>query len=345
MWNTTPDRELLDAAKKGELYKTSGLARQVDRLLASPRLEAGVRAFFTDMLQLELFETLAKDPTLYKKFTLTAAQDAREQTLRTIVQILVQEDGDYRDLFTSRKTFLTSDLAALYRVPFPSESDDTNGWVPYEFPKDSDQSGILTQASFVALHSHPARSSATLRGKALLEIFECVRVPDPPGNVNFTVVQDTGNPMYKTARARLMAHAREPMCAGCHHLMDPAGLAFEVFDTTGQHRDQENGVDIDSSGIFGGTKFDDVVGLGKIIHDQPSTASCLIKRLYDYGLGRTESKSEEEWRANDLEKSFARSNYRFRPLLREMATNEHFYQIPAAPAGIAMAASESERSK
>lgn len=116
MWNTTPDRELLDAAKKSELYKPSGLAKQVDRLLASPRLEAGVRAFFTDMLQLELFDTLAKDPALYKKFTLRAAQDAREQTLRTIVQILVQEDGDYRDLFTSRKTFLTSDLAALYRV-------------------------------------------------------------------------------------------------------------------------------------------------------------------------------------------------------------------------------------
>src|SRR5262249_10794750 len=50
LWNSAPDSELLRAAEAGELETSRGLAHQADRLLSSPRLEAGVRAFFTDML-------------------------------------------------------------------------------------------------------------------------------------------------------------------------------------------------------------------------------------------------------------------------------------------------------
>src|SRR5204863_6420555 len=67
LWNAAPDPILLDAAAKGELNTPAGLAKQVDRLLASPRLEQGVRAFFTDMLAFDGFETVAKDNTLFPK--------------------------------------------------------------------------------------------------------------------------------------------------------------------------------------------------------------------------------------------------------------------------------------
>ena len=108
------------------------------------------------------------------------------------------------------------------RLASPNGLTDT--WEPYEFAASDHQAGILTQASFVALHSHPGRSSPTLRGKALRELVLCQKVPDPPGNVNFTIVQDTANPNYKTVRQRLGAHATEAMCAGCHKIHRPHGL-------------------------------------------------------------------------------------------------------------------------
>ena len=49
--NSTPDRELLNAAGTGQLDTEAGLARQVERLMASPRYTGTVRAFFQDMLQ------------------------------------------------------------------------------------------------------------------------------------------------------------------------------------------------------------------------------------------------------------------------------------------------------
>ena len=86
------------------------------------------------------------------------------------------------------------------------------------------------------------------------EILLCQKVPDPPGNVNFNVVQDTNNPDYKTARERLTAHRTEPTCAGCHKIMDPIGLALENFDSSGGYRATENGAPIDASGELDGVE-------------------------------------------------------------------------------------------
>ena len=334
LWNTMPDDELLAAAARGELHNDKGLARQVDRLLASPRLESGVRAFFTDMLGFDTFATLAKDATLYPKFTFKVAEAAQEQTLRTLVDHLLMDKGDYRDIFTTRKTFLTPLLASVYRVRMASPNGLTDTWSPYRFADDEPQAGILTQASFVALHSHPGRSSPTLRGKALRETLLCQKVPDPPANVNFNIVQDTANPNFKTVRQRLLAHSTEAMCAGCHKITDPMGLALENFDAIGGYRRLENGAVIDSTGELDGVRFGDAVGLGKAMHDNTAAPACLIKRAYTYAVGREATPAESTWLNADVTRQFAADGYRLPLLLRRIAVNETFYRVagPSADA-------------
>ena len=330
LWNNAPDDELLAAAAKGDLDTQKGLSKQVDRMIASPRLEDGIRAFFTDMLEFERYETLSKDSTLYPKFNFKVGEEEQEQTLRTIVDHLITRNADYRDLFTTRNTFLTRTLAAIYEVPLKSVN---GGWQPYEFAPDSGHTGILTQASFVSLHSHPGRTSPTLRGKALREALLCQKVPDPPGNVNFAIVQDTNNPNYKTVRQRLTAHATEAMCTGCHKIMDPMGLALENFDTVGGYRKNENGVKIDASGELDGVKFTDAVSLGKALHDNPSTSSCIVNRIYSYGVGRKPTKSETEWLKTTALKNFEADGYKVPMLLKRIATSDTFFRIlPAVPA-------------
>src|SRR4051794_10089978 len=106
LWNTTPDAELLRAAESGDLNTSAGLAKQVDRLLASPRLDAGMRAFFDDMLQLDTFDTVSKDSLLYPKWGSGMADSAREETLRTVIGLALHENGDIRDLMTTRQTWI-----------------------------------------------------------------------------------------------------------------------------------------------------------------------------------------------------------------------------------------------
>jgi hypothetical protein len=325
LWDTAPDEELLAAAQHGDLYDPAKLATQVDRLLASPRLEVGVRAFFSDMLGFDSFDELAKDSVIYPKFSLKVANDAKEQTLRTVADFLVAERGDYRDLFTSRKTFLTRNLGMLYRVPVETR----NGWEKHVFPVGDARAGLLSQISFLALHSHPGRSSATLRGKAIRELLLCERVPMPPPNVNFAIVQDTNNPKFKTARERLTAHRTDAVCAGCHKIMDPVGLGLESFDGAGQYRTTENGARIDPSGELDGVAFKDAVGLGQAMHDNPAATACLVSDVYRYAAGRDVEPGERNF-IGWLKGRFAADGYRLPDLLRRIALSDAFYRVSAS---------------
>jgi hypothetical protein len=325
IWNATPDDALLRAAERGDLETSKGRARQVERLLASPRLEGGVRAFFADMLGFEGFDELQKEQNLYPKFSFQAASDAKEQTLRTIVDLLVTNQGDYRDLFTTRKTFLTRSLGPIYDVPVK----EGPGWQSYEFPEGDPRTGILTQLSFVALHSHAGRSSPTLRGKAVRELLLCQHVPAPPSNVDFALVDNTDDPRFRTARDRLTAHRANPTCAGCHAIMDPIGLALENFDTAGEFRRAENGAPIDSSGQLNNREFQDAASLGRVLHDDPAATACLVRRVYEYGVGRAPEKGETVW-LNDINKHFAQDGYRIPDLLRRIALSDAFYRVAPA---------------
>lgn len=324
LWNAAPDAELLAAAESGALQTRKGLSAQVDRMLASPRLEDGVRAMFDDMFEFENFGMLSKDATIYPIFTGETAVDAREQTLRTIVDQLLVRRGDYRDLFTTRQTFMSQSLATVYKVAAQGP-----GWTPYEFPPDSPYAGLLTQVSFQALHSHPGRSSATLRGKALREVFLCQVVPRPPANIDFSAVQNPDGKV-KTARERIAFHLQNPSCAGCHRIMDPTGLPMESFDGAGQFRHVENGVDIDTSGNLDGVEFQDVAGLGKALHDNPQVPWCAVRRTFAYATG-TSSDSNSRRVLEYLSERFADDGYQLPALLREIALSSAFRKVYEKP--------------
>ena len=99
-------------------------------------------AFFDDMLQLDTFDTVSKDSLLYPKWGSGMATSAREETLRTVIGLALHDNGDIRDLMTTRQTYIDRRLAVLYRVPFPFTGD----WAKYEFPANSGRSGILTRS-------------------------------------------------------------------------------------------------------------------------------------------------------------------------------------------------------
>ncbi len=326
LWNTAPDRQLLQAAESGELNTRKGLARQVDRMMESPLLEQGVRAFFSDMLHFDKFETLSKDTTIFPELSNREMADAREQTLRTLVDQLLTRKGDYRDVFTTKETFLTPSLASIYAVPLPY--DGPNGgvepWERFEFPADDPRAGILTHISFTALHSPAGRSSPTDRGKALREIMMCQTVPPPPPDVEFSIVQDTDDPLNKTVRERLLAHSTAPSCAGCHKIMDPMGLALENFDGAGEYRLVENGVPIDTSGELDGIHFTDPVGLGEAVRNNPAVPACLVQRVAAYAFGQAPQAGQQPL-IRKLQSDFARSGYRLPDLMKEIALSPEFY--------------------
>jgi hypothetical protein len=339
LWNASPDDALLLAAESGELHSREGLARTVDRMLASTRLEDGMRAFFDDMMGFDEFGSLAKDPMVYPMVTGATLADAREQTLRTVIDHLVTRKQDYRDLFTTRNTFMSMSLAAVYGTP------TTDGWVAYEFPEGGPRNGLLTQVSFLAAHSHSVRSSPTLRGKALRELFLCQKVPPPPPDVDFSALEDAGD--VATARERLNVHNTNPSCAGCHLITDPMGLSLENFDGAGRFRETEDGALLDITGELDGARYTDIAGLAEAMRNHPKLPYCLVNRLYAYGTGGPVSLRYDREILSRFTDRFAAQGYTLPGLLRDIALSEAFGKVrpPPEPAETVVSGNDTSPSK
>ena len=322
LWDAPPDAELLRLAATGALQDPAQLRMQVNRLTSSPRFADGVRAFFSDMFAYEQFDGLTKDQALYPKYSSQIARDAREQTLMTVTDLLITNSGDYRDLFTTKRTFMNRRLAALYKVPVGAGGFD--GWAPYSFDAEDPRQGILTFAAFLMLDpTHEGRSSPTIRGKTVRELLLCQKVPSPPPNVNFSIVQNVDDPEHRTARERLLAHRSNPACAGCHALTDPIGLGMENYDAVGSFRTHENDALIDASGQFEGKPYVGLVGLTRLLHDSPAVPRCLVQRAYEYGVGRQATAPEKTWLSYAGDR-FAADNYTIRSLMTRIALSRPF---------------------
>jgi hypothetical protein len=147
--------------------------------------------------------------------------------------------------------------------------------------------------------------------------------------VDFTGFERLASLGRSTARQRLAAHATNPVCAGCHKITDPIGLALETFDGQGAFRTSENGLPIDTAGELNGIKYQDAVGLARAIHADPAATSCLVDRMSSYALGQPASKVDKTW-TQSLTKGFAEKGYRVPELMREIATSESLYRVGSA---------------
>ncbi len=126
------------------------------------------------------------------------------------------------------------------------------------------------------------------------------------------------------------------MCAGCHRITDPIGLALENFDGAGEFRASENGAAIDASGSLDGKSFGDAIGLGQVLHDDPQLPKCLVARAYDYSTGGT-PRSDDKAVLGYLNERFVADGYRLPALLRTIALSNVFSEVTPAAAATSVA--------
>lgn len=319
LWNSSPDAELMAAAGRGDLHTQAGLRQQVERLNSSPRVQDGIQAFLVDMMQIEGFDNMVKDATIYPKFNQLVADSAREQMVRTLIDLLVVKERDYREIFTSNETYLNRVLAAVYQVPFASSEE----WAPYTFPDSAERAGIFSQIGFLSLYAHPGTSSPTVRGIKLHEIFLCEHTPQPPADVDFSSVVDSD---AATSRERLLDHMSNPGCIVCHQRSDPPGLALEHFDGLGQLRKYENGQLIDVSADLFGNQFIGAQGLGEFLYNDPRASSCLVRNVYAYGVARMPGSSERPFINAQIEQ-FSANGHKLPALFSQLALAPEFFNV------------------
>ena len=145
----------------------------------------------------------------------------------------MKENRSVLDLLRADYTFLNERLAKHYGIPNVYGSHFRR----VELGPDHVRGGLLGQGSIMTVTSYANRTSPVRRGKWILENLLGTPVPPPPLNVPPLPENNPGAKVL-TVRERMVQHRANAVCASCHQLMDPVGLATENFDAIGRYRTQ-----------------------------------------------------------------------------------------------------------
>jgi mono/diheme cytochrome c family protein len=280
LWSSIPDDELLELAIAGRLGERAELERQVRRMLADQRARSLVDNFAGQWLQLRNLRATEPDKNLFPDFD-DNLRRAFGREAELFVESLIAEDRSVLDLLTARDTFVNERLARHYGIPHVYGSRFRR-----VSPQDEARAGLLGKGAILLITSHPDRTSPVVRGKWVLENLLGSPPPPPPAAVPPLEEAEVG--ADATMRERMVAHRRNPVCASCHQIMDPIGLALEHFDAVGKWRDREGGRPIDASGrLTDGTEIDGAAALREALLARPEVfVTTVTEKLLTYALGR-----------------------------------------------------------
>lgn len=319
IWSTMPDAELTTAAASGALKDTSGLTSQLKRLLSSDKGAAFTENFGSQWLPVRALQSAKPSPDVYGAFDeeLRAAMGA--ETMRLFVDI-AKGSRPLPELFTSTSGYVNDRLAKHYGMA-PVGSD-----TPVFTKLPANRTGLLTQGSFLTAVAFTNDSHPVKRGKWILANVLCKEPPEPP----FAIPEVPERAEGTSRKEQLAAHQREPVCAACHALMDPLGLALEQYDGIGSFRTEDRGAVIDPSGVFKGDTgelpFAGPAELGQIIATAPSVARCVAQHVFAYGIGRGPRSGSDfdSFILDQVGKTFQASGQLFPQLVEAMVTSDVF---------------------
>ena len=270
-------------------------------------------------IEFKCLDDLTKDPTVFTHMSPEVGPSAREETLLGILDNVLVNDGDYREVFTTTKTFLDRKMASIYSVRAPARE----GFAPTTLDASGGRRGLLGQVSFLAMQSHPVSTSATLRGQYVREVMLCQYIPPPPSDVDTSIPEPSAT--ARTLRERVAVHLEDAFCASCHQITDPIGLGFEQFDGLGHFRTREEGAEIDPSGELDGKAFADAWELTDRIANHPALTKCLTRTFMAAASGHSITEGEEE-ALDYLNEGFEFMDHSVQFLIRDLIMSPAFRQ-------------------
>jgi len=246
-----------------------------------------------------------------------SASFGRENTLMTqlddmIARILADDKDVFRELMTSRMFYTpatagyqqgesyiwqsTAKMNRVYNVEGVTEQTREARWI--ELPE-AERAGVLTHPAWLSAHSLSFENDPNLvhRGKWIREELLCQNIPELPINVDAALSEES---KMHSARQRVSEQIdSDPYCAGCHQLMNPLGLPFEIYNHAGFVRVEDHGGDPDGTSTLENMPspelngpVNDAVDLSTRLGSSPYAKRCFIRQSFRYFSGREETMAD-----------------------------------------------------
>ncbi|MDQ3338466.1 MAG: DUF1592 domain-containing protein [Myxococcota bacterium] len=310
--DSIPDEPLWQAARDGTIADPAVVAAHVERLLASPRVQAHLTEVVLAWLDLHDIETIGRigltEPTRASMF---------EQTKLFVHDVLWRRGGGLGELLTSRETFVDAQLASYY-------GDVPTSWVMQPHTAAPERAGLLTHPGVLSMLSYGHAESIIHRGLYVQRKFLCA---EDLGRPPFAAINATAN-ITRGFNETQLAHFRSAhiYCANCHKAIDPPGFALHHFDQLGRWRETDSiGLPIEDDVVLAidgeAKRFRGAAALGETLANSDRVAHCVVDQLAHHSLGRA---VEDPAMRRYLQISFERADRDLVEVFRAIATSPMF---------------------
>lgn len=290
------ERQLYEAAEKGQLKSREQLAAHVRRILDDPKIQKPrLLGFFREYFEYDNATDVFKDSP---KDLWHRPDQAVRDTDRLVLHILAEDRDVFRQLLTTRLAFANVKSGTnkqtrqeeLQRSLVPNPNNEKgkappeslyglSEWTdkqPFEQPENT-RLGILMQPSWLVAWSENFNNDIVRRGRFIRERLLGGTVPDLPIGVAAMIPDDK----HRTLRDRVASATHDERCWKCHQHMDDLGLPFENFDHFGRLIAEETVLDVEAT-----EKNVDKKGkpLGEVFRGAPLNTTGLIAGTGDSKL-------------------------------------------------------------
>jgi hypothetical protein len=331
-WQSMPDAELTAAAQSGALDTAEGVRVQAERLLASPRARQTVRFFFDNLLPISAITDVAREEATFPTFSPTIASLMQQETRTFLDYVVFDGAGTWPAVFEADFTFVNGPLSAFYGMT------PVTGDAFQRVPLDTTQRlGLLTQGAMLVGTTPSNHTNPVLRGGFVVNKLMCHNVSLPTDPAVLAQVAPPDPYSGATGRDRFSQHSQNPVCLGCHVLMDPIGFALENYDAVGLYRTTENGALIDASGSVpgneetgeGGVEIGGPIDLARALAGNADVQACFAANWANFAYGQTLKKEapDDVCTQESLAGAFAQAGYDIKRLLIELTQQDAFLYL------------------
>jgi hypothetical protein len=157
--------------------------------------------------------------------------------------------------------------------------------------------------------------------------------PSPPANVP-PLSASAGTDRPRSMREQMAVHRANAVCASCHKLMDPIGLALENFDAIGRWRTKDAAGAIDATGdLLDGTHVDGAVQLRQALLKRPEVfVGTMTEKLLTYAIERGVEAADMPT-VRGIVRDVMRQDYRFSALVLGVVKSPAFQMRSKAGSG------------
>jgi cytochrome c5 len=286
LWSSIPDEELLSVAESGQLRQPNVIKQQMQRMIADPRFDALLDNFGSQWLAIRNLDIVEPQTAIFVTFD-GELRSAMKRELVLWFESMVKQDNSIVDLLNSDYTYVNGRLAEHYDIP--GIYGDNFRRVTLDNPM---RRGILGKAGLLTITSFNNRTSPVVRGNWVLANMLNMETPPAPADAFEPELQvESKEGKALTMKESMIAHRQNPVCANCHKMMEPIGLALENFDAIGAYRERyvEADAEVDTSGtLFDNQEFKDTLEFqDSLLRHSDRFVETVTSKLLTYALGRS----------------------------------------------------------